>query len=121
MAARAAGFEHPRRHTGFSPAAPGHVTSKRPSPRPVNTKTLWQPETTRSSRPSPYQIARLDRGGRASGNGVEAVEQELCGGVGGWRWSIRTGRGAEVGALRVGGGPWPVHEEASMSTTLSIV
>ena len=39
------------RSTGFSPAAPDHVSSKRPSPCSANTKTLWPPETTRSSRP----------------------------------------------------------------------
>ena len=34
--------------------------------------------------PVAIQIASLDRGGRASDNGVDAVERELCGGVGGW-------------------------------------
>lgn len=53
------------RSTGFSPAAPDYVRWRWPTPRPVNTKTLWPLETTRSSRPSPFRswawIAVADR------------------------------------------------------------
>ena len=34
---------------------------------------------------------------------------------------LKDGLGAEVGALRVGGAPWPVHEEMPVSTMLSIM
>ena len=34
---------------------------------------------------------------------------------------LKDGLGAEVGALRVGGAPWPVHEEIPVSTMLSIM
>ncbi len=41
------------------------------------------------------RLASLDRGGRASDDGVEAVEGELCGDVGGWGREGEGGGGEE--------------------------
>ena len=72
------------RSARFSPAAPNHVTAQRPSPRPVSRKTALAAGNHEVKPSVAIQIAGLDRGGRASDGGVEAMEGELAGGVGRW-------------------------------------
>ena len=80
------------RSTGFSPAAQDHVTSKRRSPRRVNTKDALDAGNHEVELPVTIQIASLDRGGRASDNGVDPMER-LSGGVS--RWSGEGGGSKE--------------------------